>query len=114
LRSSSGSLAMLAAMRRASSFGEQLGSGPAPRLILVIYVGARLPVLVLYDEACAVVFDRPGRREAASGWHCLFLVEPCRDDWVKPCLDDRECGYDGRNGSYRLNKCQEDNGDGPP
>jgi hypothetical protein len=72
-------------------------------------------------KQASVLVDRPMGREAASGWHPFSLVEPCRDEQVKPCLDDqecgyddRECGYDDRSGSYRLNKCQEDNDDGPP
>jgi hypothetical protein len=32
-------------------------------------VGESLPVVIPHDEAPAVIFEVPGRREAAWGWH---------------------------------------------
>jgi hypothetical protein len=62
LRNNSGSLAMLAAMRRAvSSFSSRTATG----VILAIDEGQRL-----HDEARGVgLLDDSGRREAASGGH---------------------------------------------
>ena len=42
------------------------------------------------------------------------LLRPCHDKQLKPRLNARYCSYDDRSGSYRLNKCQEDNDHGPP
>ena len=64
--SNSGSLAMLMAMRRASSRVIRFRSRPASRLIFVISVSERVPVVVLHNEARAVVIDRPRWREAAA------------------------------------------------
>ena len=65
--SNSGSLATLMAMRRASSRVIRFRSRPASRLIFVISVSERAPVVVLHNEARAVVIDRPRWREAAAG-----------------------------------------------
>ena len=65
LHSSSGSLAMLAAMRRASS---RVSS--APRLFLAIDVAERLPVSVADDETGGDFLNGPGRREVAR--HIVF------------------------------------------
>jgi hypothetical protein len=67
-RSSSDSLATLAAMRRASSRVSRLAAAPS-RLLLEIDVGERLPVGVANDEALWVLVDHPRRREAARGRH---------------------------------------------
>ena len=57
---------MLAAPRRASSRVSSLVADPA-RLILKIDLGQRLPVVILHDEAGAILLDRsPGRREVAG------------------------------------------------
>ena len=45
----------------------QIRSRPASRLIFVISVSERVPVVVLHNEARAVVIDRPRWREAATG-----------------------------------------------
>ena len=63
-RGSPGSLAMLAAMRRASSRVSN-GSRSPSRLILEIDVGERLPVSVADDKAGIGLFGGPRRREAA-------------------------------------------------
>ena len=69
-RSSSGSLAMLAAIRRASSRVSKLAARAAAGVTLEIHLGERLAVVVADDEAGAVHFlDGPWRREAASGGH---------------------------------------------
>jgi hypothetical protein len=46
--------------------------------------------------------------------HPLGSREPCHYDLVKASLDARECGDDGRSGSYRLKKYEQGNDDGPP
>jgi hypothetical protein len=56
---------MLAAIRRASSFVNRFIGTPAG-LVLVVDVGKRLPVGVNDREALWVLFDPPGRREAAA------------------------------------------------
>ena len=63
LRSKSGSLAILAAMRLASSFRQQLRRCWLP-CILVIDMRERLPNAVLDDEAREVIFNDPWWREA--------------------------------------------------
>jgi hypothetical protein len=45
---------------------EELGGRPAAWLVFVIHLRERLAVMVLHNEAGAVVFDRPWRREATS------------------------------------------------
>ena len=62
-RTGSGSFGDTDGMRRA-------GSGAPPGLLLIIDVAERLPVIVADDEARAVVFDRPWRRESAL---CHYL-----------------------------------------
>ena len=52
---------------------EEVGSGASARVILVIDVTKRLTAVVADDEACAVVFDVPRRREAAI---CHRLSQP--------------------------------------
>ena len=65
-RSSSGSLAKLAAMRRASSLVRKLGRRAPTGLLLEIEIAERLPGRVADDEARVVVLlDGPGWREAA-------------------------------------------------
>jgi hypothetical protein len=61
---------MLAAIRRASSRVICLVAAPAPRLLLEIDAGERLPVAVADDEAGVRFFDDPGRRGsgAAEAW----------------------------------------------
>jgi hypothetical protein len=61
-----GSLAMLMAMRRASSRVTRFAARPALRFIFVISVSERVPVVVFHNEARAVVIDRPRWREAAA------------------------------------------------
>ena len=60
-----GSLAMLAAMRRASSRVREVRRLAASRLLLEIDVG--LPVGVADDEALRKLLDRPRRRAARHG-----------------------------------------------
>jgi hypothetical protein len=50
-RASSGSLAMFATIRRASSFGEELGRRSPAGLLLEIDIGQLLPGAVDYDKA---------------------------------------------------------------
>jgi hypothetical protein len=51
-----GSLAALAAIRRASSFMSSLAGDRRP-LLLIVDVGELLPTTVLHDEACAIILD---------------------------------------------------------
>ncbi len=69
-RSSIGSLAKFAAMRRASFLVSSLGRRALTGLVLEIGIAEHLPGGVLHDEARIVMLlDRPGRREAVRGWH---------------------------------------------
>jgi hypothetical protein len=63
-RSSTGSSAMLAAMRRASSRVSRFCARPTTRLVLILQVCKRLPVVIADDEAGAVVLNLPPRRKA--------------------------------------------------
>ena len=63
-RSNSGSFAMLAAIRRASS----LGGRSLATLLLEIEITERLAAGIPRDEAGGLLHDRSGRREAATGW----------------------------------------------
>jgi len=66
--SSSGNLAKLTAMRRASSRVSSLAGERRPGSFLEIELPERLPGAVADDEAGVVcLLDRPGRREAAHG-----------------------------------------------
>jgi hypothetical protein len=65
---SSGSLAMFAAIRLASS--------RVSRLAAEIDISERLAVLVLHDEAGAVVLYRPGRRKRASSRRSRLAAKP--------------------------------------
>ena len=66
LRSGSGSFAIFAAIRLASSRVSSLAAVRRRGLGLKINVSQRLTVVVADDETTAVVFfDIPGRREAA-------------------------------------------------
>ena len=73
-RSSSGNLAKLAAMRRASSLVSSLAAERPTGFVLEIDIGERLPVVVAHDEAGVCPLDGPGRREAA-GRRFHLLVE---------------------------------------
>jgi hypothetical protein len=59
-----GSLAIFAAIRRASSLASNLAVDCLARLVLVIDVSELLPGAVLHDEAGANILNGPGRREA--------------------------------------------------
>ena len=48
-------------------FRQQISCGSASRLKFIIDIRKRVALLVPHDEAGAVVFDGPGRREAARG-----------------------------------------------
>jgi hypothetical protein len=61
LRSTSGSLAMLAAMRRASSPGEQLGRRAPTGFVLEVEVAERLPVVVADDERLRMLHAQTAR-----------------------------------------------------
>ena len=66
LRSGSGSFAIFAAIRLASSRVSRLGGCAPAGLGLEAHVSERWTIVVADDEAAAVVlFDIPGRREAA-------------------------------------------------
>jgi hypothetical protein len=69
LRSSSGSLAMLAAMRRASSRVSSLAAARRARLLLEIDVGERLPGRIADDEAGVRRLDGLGRRLTLKAPH---------------------------------------------
>ena len=71
-RSIFGSLAMLVAMRRASSRVSSLAAARLPGLALEVYVGERLPIGVADDQAPPIqlgvgLVDGRRRREAALG-----------------------------------------------
>ena len=66
-RNSSGSLAMFASIRRASSRVSSFAARTPARLILEIDIGQFLPGVVLHDEAGVHFLDGPGRREAGAG-----------------------------------------------
>jgi len=67
LRNSSGSLAILAAIRRASSRVSGLAADRQARLFLEIDIGKLLSVVVAYDEAGGLFLNRPGRRSGGRG-----------------------------------------------
>src|SRR5262249_46816322 len=67
LRNSSGSLAILVAIRRASS--SQFCRRAATGFALIIDVAQHLTVGVTHDEAVRCDFGSPRRREAAGGRH---------------------------------------------
>jgi hypothetical protein len=66
LRNGSGSLAMFAAIRLASSRVSRAAE-PVARLILEIDIGELLSVVIAHDKARGLFFDRPRWREAAGG-----------------------------------------------
>jgi hypothetical protein len=66
LRNNSGSLAMLAAIRRASSRVSSLPVARRPGSSSQYTKAKRLPVVVAHGEARRGLFDSPGRREAAG------------------------------------------------
>ena len=74
----SGSLAMLAAIRRASSFASSLAAESPPRLILEIDVGQLLAVGVAHHEASVLFFDGPWWREAAWRRHASIISSALR------------------------------------
>ena len=67
LRVSSGSLAMLAAMRRGLVLGEQIRCRPPTGLVLEVEVAERLPLGVANEEAGFGFLRVPRWREAALG-----------------------------------------------
>jgi hypothetical protein len=73
-RSQSGNLAMLAAIRRASSLLRSLAAESPARLFLEIDVSKLLAVVVAHDKARLLLFDRPGRRQAAF---CHGVLSRC-------------------------------------
>ena len=69
---------MFAAILRASSRVSRR-CGPPPRLRLEVDIGECLPVAVTDDVAASVVlFDVPGRREAAGFGHHRHLGRPAQ------------------------------------
>jgi hypothetical protein len=70
----SGSLAMLMAYAPCLIPRHKIRSRPRSRLIFVISVSERVPVVVLHNEARAVVIDRPRWREAAAGHRLVEQV----------------------------------------
>jgi hypothetical protein len=91
LRSSSGSLAMLAAIRLASSLVSSLAPGASSRLILEIDVRERLPVGVADDEA-GVRLGGPGREavdntaDAASMGRARAALHGTSQVDIIPCV----------------------------
>ena len=76
-KNSSGSLAMLAVIRRASSRVSKLGRRSPPRLVLEIDIRKLLSVVVAHDETCG----GPGRREAALSFgQGDQVMTPSRDE----------------------------------
>jgi len=65
----SGSLAIFAAIRRASSLLGNFGGRSPARLILVIDIRELLPGAVDHDKAVVEFFDCPRWRETAEGSH---------------------------------------------
>jgi hypothetical protein len=76
-RASSGNFATLAAIRRASSAGEQLGCRSSPRLVLEVDVGELLAIVIAHHEAGGLFLDdprRPGSGELHASPRIIALL----------------------------------------
>jgi len=77
LESSSGSFAMFAAIRRASSLLSILAADRRPGSFLEIEITERLTVGIAHGKTRGLFLDRPGRREASLGaYNCEFPSNP--------------------------------------
>jgi hypothetical protein len=65
---------MFTAIRNASSRVSSFALDQRPGLILKIDIRQRRLVAVAHNEAGGAFLDRPGRREAARGWHCAMIA----------------------------------------
>jgi hypothetical protein len=88
LRSNFGSLAMFAAIRRASSLLSNLAAERRPGSLSIIDVAQRLTVCVVHDETVRHYFGGPGRREAARRHQAADL------SWISPCRATRTASVD--------------------